>query len=149
MTGCKFWRSSKLKNSAAKQVEGPAGSGPAKDDGTMEQHGTAPKVDDLATVTASLPVRSCRGLPDKVYTAEQEAAAGKIGAAIRGSATRWQVKEDFHETRFRAEGSPFEPEELGFSKYAQKNPAMPVVSDHLRFKARDLTKQRVMEQLSQ
>jgi len=149
MTGCKFWRSSKLKNSAAKQVEGPAGSGPAKDDGTMEQHGTAPKVDDLATVTASLPVRSCRGLPDKVYTAEQEAAAGKIGAAIRGSATRWQVKEDYHETRFRAEGSPFEPEELGFSKYAQKNPAMPVVSDHLRFKARDLTKQRVMEQLSQ
>lgn len=144
MTGCKFWRSSKLKDSAPKQVEGPA-----KDDSTMEQNGTAPKVDDLATVTASLPVRSSRGLPDKVYTAEQEAAAGKIGAAIRGSATRWQVKEDYHETRFRAEGSPFEPDELGFSKYAQKNASMPVVSDHLRFKVRDLTKQRVMQQLSQ
>ena len=31
------------------------------------------------------------GLPDKAYTPEQEAAAGKIGAAVRGSATRWQA----------------------------------------------------------
>ena len=76
---------------------------------------------------------SMAGSEEKIYTLEQQAAAGKIGAALRGSATRWLVKEDYHEVRrdFHA----VEPSEVGFQAYAQENASMPTVPDDLRFKA--------------
>jgi len=140
--GCgPFWRSSKSKAVETKPTKGQEKS--VDTEGEKRASGTP----DEVALKVALPVRSSRGPSQEVYTAEQKAAAGKIGAAIRGSSTRWQVKEDYHEIRRRTEGSPVEPDELGFSTYAQKNSSMPVVSDHVRFKVRDMTKQRVMEQL--
>ncbi|CAJ1401882.1 unnamed protein product [Effrenium voratum] len=99
-------------------------------------------------LTAAAPIRSARGVSEvKTYSAEQQAAAGKIGAAVRGSATRWEVKQEYHEIRRRPEGRPLQPIELGFADYAQKKPSMPSVPDHLRFRVRDVTKQRVLAQL--
>lgn len=133
--GCgSFWRTSKPPKSTPPQRKPVEGETEASVETSLK---------------VSPPFRSSRskGLSEeKTYTPEQEAAAEKIGAALRGSATRWQVKEDYHELRPR-EGEPLDPQDAGFSPYAQSNPSMPVVSDHLRFKVRDVTKQRVVEQL--
>jgi len=105
---------------------------------------------EAATATvlkAAPPIRSLRGAEQREYTQEQEAAAAKIGAVARGSATRWQVKEDYHEAKRTAEGDPLEPPLLGFADYAQRNSSMPSVPDSIRFKVRDVTKQNVLKQL--
>ncbi|CAE7448067.1 Hid1 [Symbiodinium natans] len=98
-------------------------------------------------VQAAPPIRSVRGTDQREYTKEHEAAAAKIGAVARGSATRWQVKQDYHETGGLVQGDPVEPPLLGFADYAERNPSMPSVPDSIRFKVRDVTKRNVLKQL--
>ncbi|CAE7389655.1 Hid1 [Symbiodinium sp. CCMP2456] len=102
---------------------------------------------EAASVQAAPPIRSLRGAEQREYTQEQEAAAAKIGAVARGSATRWQVKQDYHEAKRTVEGDPLEPPLLGFADYAQRNSSMPSVPDSIRFKVRDVTKRNVLKQL--
>mmetsp|Transcript_63866 Transcript_63866/g.149958 ORF Transcript_63866/g.149958 Transcript_63866/m.149958 type:complete len:585 (+) Transcript_63866:73-1827(+) len=106
-----------------------------------------PEADWAQPVQVAPPVRTFRGTSDKEYTQEHEAAASRITAVARGSVTRWQVKQEYHETRGPSEGDPVDPSHVGFVDYVQKNVSMPSVSDTVRFKVRDVTKQKVLKEL--
>lgn len=80
------------------------------------------------------------------YDSRHAQAASKIGKVFRGETTRHKVATKYH-TEHKTPEEALHPSRLGLGEYAEWNDRMPEVSDDLRYHIRDITAERVLQQL--